>query len=155
MRSVKHYNQDYYGGALVMLVGLATFFGGMHYQIGTLQRMGPGFFPTAIGVILTAIGLLIAVSARPGTSSAENHVRVRAPDLRGALCILGGLGAFILLGDHFGLVPATFAAVFIAAVGDRQNTLKDAALLAIGMVVLAVVLFHWALQLQIELFQWS
>ena len=36
---------------------------------------------------------------------------------------------FILLGKYGGLVPATFALVFISAMGDRQHTPRSAALL--------------------------
>jgi hypothetical protein len=49
-------------------------------------------------------------------------------------------------------VPATFAIVFISALGDKMNTLKSAAILGAGVVVVAVVVFWWALQMQIPLF---
>ena len=147
MRSV--IPKDYYGGALIMLIGLVSAYGGSRFQIGTLQRMGPGFFPTAIGVVLAAIGLMIALSAGP----AEADAKTKPPlDLRGALCIVGGLLAFAVLGDFGGLIPATFAVVFISAMGDRQNTVKTAAMLATGVVVTGVFLFWWLLQIQLPLF---
>ena len=46
MRSLFSYNKDYYGGALMILIGLAAVYQGTRYQLGTLARMGPGFFPT-------------------------------------------------------------------------------------------------------------
>ncbi|MCJ9713295.1 tripartite tricarboxylate transporter TctB family protein, partial [Bordetella hinzii] len=51
--------------------------------------------------------------------------------------------------------PATFAIVFISALGDRTNTLKQALLLSVSMCVIAVVVFWWALQLQLPLFRWG
>ena len=153
MRSMLRYNEDYYGGALIMLVGLLAIYGGTRYEIGTLMHMGPGYFPTSIGIVLTAIGIAIAVSARPTAPEAKKGGLPL--DVPGALCILGGLAAFMVLGEYGGLVPATFAVVFISALGDRQNTIWTASLLAIAMVAIAVVLFWWALQIQISPFQWG
>ena len=50
---------------------------------------------------------------------------------------------------------ATFAIVFISTLGDRKNTVKQAFVLSIGMSVIAVVVFWWALQLQLPLFRWG
>ncbi len=77
------------------------------------------------------------------------------PDMRGAICIIVGILAFIGLGHYGGLLPATFAITFISALGDRKNTVKQALILSVGMVVIAVVVFWWALQLQLPLFQWG
>ena len=43
----------------------------------------------------------------------------------------------------------------ISALGDRKNTVKQAFVLSIGMSVIAVVVFWWALQLQLPLFRWG
>lgn len=153
MRSLFSYNKDYYGGALMILIGLSAAYAGRQYPLGTLGRMGPGFFPTAVGVILAGVGLAIALSARPaGGASAATH---SAFDWRAWGGIVGGTLAFIALGEYGGLVPATFAIVFISSLGDKNNTLKQAFWLSVGMVVIAVVVFWWALQLQFSLFRWG
>ena len=152
MRSLFSYNKDYYGGALMILIGLAAAYAGTRYQLGTLERMGPGFFPTAVGAILAAIGLAIALSASPAAAEAGAHP---AFDWRAWGAIIGGTAAFIVLGEYGGLVPATFAIVFISALGDKENTLKQAFWLSAGMVAIAVLVFWWALQMQFELFRWG
>ena len=78
-----------------------------------------------------------------------------APDWRGWACILGGVIAFVVLGAYGGLMPATFASVFIAAMGDRQNTVKGAAILSAVLTVFCLVVFHFGLSLQLPLFQWG
>ena len=150
-------NKDYYGGALVLLTGLATTVVGLRYHTGTLDHMGPGFFPVVVGVLLAIVGLLIAVTARaPATPDAAEHGHSHGlPDFRGCACIIIGTLAFILLGEYGGLIPATFAIVLISALGDRNNTLKQALMLAVVMCVVAVVVFWWALQLQLPLFSWG
>lgn len=152
MRYLLGFNRDYYGGALMILIGLCALFGGVRYHLGTLSNLGPGFFPATTGGMLALCGAGIALTARPVR---ETNTAVAAPEWRGWLCIIGGMVAFVVLGVYGGLVPATFALVFIAALGDRKNTLTSAALLAVIMVVIGVVLFHWALQLQLPLFTWG
>lgn len=150
--------KDYYGGALMVLIGLGAIYGGSGYHIGTLSHMGPGFFPAALGGLLALTGVLIAVSARSGESTppapGDGHAH-GLPDLRGSVCIILGILAFLLLGEYGGLLPATFAIVFISALGDRKNTIKQAILLSIAMSAIAVVVFWWALQLQLQLFRWG
>lgn len=151
-RSPFGFRKDYYGGTLMILIGLAAAYGGSRHAIGSLARMGPGYFPTSIGVLLAVIGLLIALSASPATGDAAAHSPV---DLRAWGGIIGGVLAFIVFGEYGGLVPATFAIVFVSALGDRNNNPKQAMWLAAGMVVVAVVVFRWALQLQFDLFRWG
>jgi hypothetical protein len=146
-------NKDYYGGALMILLGLGAVLEGVSYDIGTLRHMGSGFFPSAVGVLLAITGVLIAIEGL-GRKNVTARGEAR-PEWRGWLCILGGIVAFIVLGEYTGLLPATFAIVFISALGDRQNTVKVAALLALSMCVVAVVVFWWALQLQFPLLHWG
>jgi hypothetical protein len=147
------YNKDYYGGGLMMLIGLGAAYLGLGYDVGTLNDMGPGYFPVVVGVILAAMGVLIAFGAKQAAPAdgEENQL----PEWRGWFCITGSIAAFILLGHYGGLVPATFAVVFISALGDRQNSIKTAFLFATAMVVVCVTVFVWALQMQFPLFRWG
>lgn len=145
--------RDYLGGVLMIALGLAAAWQGASYKIGTLSRMGPGFFPVALGVILALAGVAIAVTARFEQEVVEANSR--SSEWRAWICICASVVAFVVLGKFGGLVPATFAVVFVSALGDRQNRLVDAALLAVACVVVALVVFHWGLQLQFPLFQWG
>ncbi len=150
-------NKDYYGGALMVIVGLSAVFASIRYNLGTLGHMGPGFFPCSVGALLTVSGALIAITARAESNkpakAVAGHHPAELPDLRGSICIIAGVLAFLLLGNYFGLLPATFAIVFISAMGDRSNTWKHAAVLSVAMMVVAAVVFWWALQLQLPLFK--
>ena len=145
--------RDYAAGILMIAIGLAAALQGSTYPIGALSRMGPGYFPVALGVILACVGLAIALAARFAPDAAAGEAR--APEWRGWLCITASIVAFVVLGEYGGLAPATFAIVFVSALGDRQNSVRDAALLAAGSVAIAVVVFWWALQLQLPLFRWG
>jgi len=151
------FSKDYYAGALMVVIGLSAAYAGMSYDIGTLTSMGAGFFPVAVGVLLALVGILIATMAKdlpePDPHPADAHSRL--PDLRGAVCIIAGTLAFIFIGKYGGLLPATFAIVFISALGDRSNTLFRAAALSIVMCAIALVVFSWALKLQLAPFAWG
>jgi hypothetical protein len=142
--------RDYYAGALIMLLGGGAAILGSRYNIGSLTRMGPGFFPTALGILLAVMGVLIAGSASYGPKSGAVETALR-PDWRGWLCIVSGAGLFIVLASRAGLVPATLACVFVAAMGDRANNWKNALCLAIGVTIFGTLLFAYGLRVQIPI----
>ena len=154
------YRLDYYGGALMALIGAGAVTQGLGYNFGSLTRMGPGFFPTCLGAILVLLGIGIAATAkRPAARTTQQKTcrsKAAAPEWRGWFCICLSIVAFVVLGKYGGLLPATFAIVFISALGDRENTLEArAAAVARGHPLVAVVVFWWALQVQFPLFTWG
>src|SRR5579871_2648101 len=122
--------RDYYAGALMVLIGAIAANEGRNYQLGTLQKMGPGYFPVALGALLILLGILIAGTASTGGGEEESLPHA---EWRGWFCIIAGPALFILFGRYFGLLPATFACVFVSALGDREVDLKGAAILSAGI----------------------
>jgi hypothetical protein len=145
--------REYYAGGLLFLVGGSAAYLGSGYQIGTLTRMGPGFFPTCLGVLLAFMGILVALAAISTKSEPEPvdilHAMPSHPDWRGWSCIIGSVVAFILLSEYAGLLPATFFCVFIACWGDRTANLKGSLALSAGITVFGLVLFSYILRVQI------
>jgi len=151
MQTASKWSKDVYGGALMTLVGLASAGGGMRLDVGTLAHMGPGFFPVAVGAVLTLIGIAIGLK---GMRDGGRIIAAIKPDWRGWGCIVASMVAFIVLAAHGGLIPATFAVVFIAALGDRKNNLKQSLWLSLAMILVSVIVFRWGLKLQLPLFGW-
>ncbi|WP_407180693.1 tripartite tricarboxylate transporter TctB family protein [Bradyrhizobium sp. STM 3562] len=149
---VQRLGKDRIGAMLLILIGAGVAAMGLTYRMGTATRMGPGYMPFFYGVLMMLVGFAIALTARP---SEEEKRKVMRVNWRAWLCILGGLIAFAVIADHGGLVPATFVAVFVAALGSTANSVRDAALLAAGLVVAAVLVFSYGLQLQLPLFAWG
>lgn len=149
--------REYYAGALMALVGALSGYKATTYDIGSLRSMGPGFFPLALSVLITVLGIAIAATGHRG-APAEAHPalahghRVRV-DPRGWTAIFAAVVAFLAAAHFAGMAAATFACVFIAALGDRQNTWKSAALLALGLTVFAVVVLAWGLHVQMPVFK--
>ena len=148
--------KDHVAAILMMAMGVAIIVIGFRYRMGTLVHMGAGFIPVVLGILMTAVGLIIGLLAATGTPEEKAEQKLPdPPDLRGGLCILGAVAAFVVLGAYGGLVPAAFASVFVAAMGDRENTWKSALLLALAMVVFGVAVFHYGLRVQLPLFSWG
>lgn len=153
-------HKDLIGGVLLIVVGAAVLTHSIAYHIGTLVQMGPGFFPFFLGVILALVGCGIAVqgylSVHDGAVSHKPEAKKKLrPEWKAWILICLGMVAFVILTKYLGLVAGTFAVVFISALGDRDNNLKSAVLLALAMVAVAVVVFWWALQIQLPLFKWG
>ncbi|WP_233839440.1 tripartite tricarboxylate transporter TctB family protein [Paraburkholderia sp. ZP32-5] len=138
----------------MVLIGLGSIHAGLGYDVGSLSRMGPGFFPVAVGTVLLLCGLAIAASARAPEPLATIE-EAPPPEWRAWACIVIGIMAFVVLGQWGGLLPATFAIVFISALGDRDNTVVSALVLAVAMCVVCALVFSWGLKLQFPLLSWG
>ncbi len=148
--------RDYYAGGLMILIGSGAAVIGTSYKVGSLTQMGPGFFPVCLGVMLAAMGVLIALAASAGAKAGPDimdahHALPSHPDWRGWGCIIGSVAAFIILAEYAGLAPATFFCVFVGASGDNDSNMKSSALLAGGITIFAIALFSFVLHVQIPI----
>jgi hypothetical protein len=150
MKSLRRFKKDHLGGALLVVLGLGILFQGSTYRFGNLTNMGPGFMPVVFGIALVLVGALVGLTAEGG-----DFQRVGAAEWRGWLCIIASVFAFALFGVFSGLVLASFAVVFISALGDRTNSIRDALLLAIGLTAFGVAVFSYGLRMAIPLFSWG
>jgi hypothetical protein len=146
--------RDFYAGGLMILFGLVMALKGPSYRTGTLMHMGPGFLPTALGVILICLGIAIAGSATATAEGEDEGILPEHPEWRGWACILAGPLAFILFGSYGGMIPGTFACVFVSALGDRNSTYTGAAVLAAIVTTFGVGLFHFILQVPMPILEW-
>jgi hypothetical protein len=139
------------GGITIAAFGVVAIVEGHRLGTGSLTRMEPGYVPFALGVFLVLLGALMTFG---GEGVADERVLLEKAEWRGWLCIIAGVGSFLVLGPHAGLVPAAFSCVFISALGDRTATLKGAFLLALSVTTFGAVLFHYLLTIPIPLFWW-
>ena len=142
-------HRDLIGGGLLASFGLfVVIYGIVHYPLGTLVSMGPGFFPVAIGALIALCGIAIGVPAlrRPGVMPVF--------EVRPAIAVLGGGIAFSILIQHFGLVPAIVGLVLITAAGDTKLGWKAKLLLAVSLVAIAVLIFKIGLSMPVPYAKW-
>ena len=90
--------RDFYAGLLIVLLGLVAAVTGPGYGLGTLMHMGPGFMPTALGIILIVLGVIIAGSAFSLPEGEGEDILPEYPQWRGWGCILAGPVLFVVFG---------------------------------------------------------
>jgi Tripartite tricarboxylate transporter TctB family len=140
-------NRDFLAGLLFIALGAGGFAVALSYPYGSVQHMGPGFFPRSLGVILAGFGVVTMIR---GLRSGE--------PVRGAwgwfpLAMLSiAMIAFGWLMEHVGMVPSLVVLVVASAWAGREFRWGEAALLAVAMSLLAVAIFTWGLGLPYELF---
>ena len=139
--------RDFYAGLLMIAFGLVMALKGPSYNIGTLMHMGPGFLPTALGVVLIGIGVAIAMTAVPVPAGEDEDILPSEPQWFAWACILLSPIAFIVFGTLGGLAPATFMCVFVAALGDKGATWLGSIILSSLITFFGVMLFHFVLQI--------
>src|SRR5687767_1556506 len=84
---MKRSARDVLAGVAFVGFGLAFAVGALAYDIGDPVRMGPGFFPLVVGVLLAILGVLIAVTR----SNEADEEPMSAPPWRAAALILAAL----------------------------------------------------------------
>lgn len=147
--------RDLVAGALLALIGAGILAESQRYNLGTLTRMGPGLYPSILGCVMILMGALIALNRHSPGDDHAGEAETTPLDWRGFGCIVGGVLAFIVLGAYGGLAPASFACVFISALGDRTATLKNSVLLALAVTACGALLFSFGLQLQLPLWRFG
>ena len=146
--------KDFYAGGLMILFGLVMSLKGPSYRLGTLMHMGPGFLPTALGVILICLGIAIAAGSLATADGEDEDILPENREWLAWGAILCSPLAFMLFGAYFGMAPGTFACVFVAAMGDREATLKNSLILSAFVTVFGVALFSYVLQIPMPVLTW-
>ena len=145
--------RDFYAGGLMVLLGLGIAFKGSTYRAGTLMHMGPGFLPTALGILLVLLGIAIAAAAL-SPSDEDQRILPENREWWAWLCILAGPVLFIFFGRNFGMAPAIFACVFVSALGDRNAAWLSTFVLSTVVTIFGVGLFSYFLQVPMPIFTW-
>lgn len=140
--------KDFGAGCIYVLAGLGFSIGALGYRVGDAARMGPGWFPLWIGVLLVAIGLVIAALAvRPSAA----HEKVKRPDLASIAWILGAVVLFGVLLQPAGLVLSLVVLVVVSSRASHEFTWRAALVNAALLSAFSVGVFIEGIQLQIGL----
>jgi hypothetical protein len=142
MKSALGKNKDFWAGMMLIVIGAAALFIARDYRFGSALRMGPGFFPTILSVILIAFGVCItAVGLRSG-EKIQGNLSLRAFILLPLSLILFGV-----LMDLAGFIPALAALVFVSAASGKEFKSMEVLALTTVLTVASVALFIWGLGL--------
>ena len=141
--------RDFYAGLLFVAFGVMALVIVQAYTIGTAARMGPGYFPRLLGILLVGGGIiqaLIGLRSKPDIA-VEWHWQ---PLFK----LLIGVALFIVMTPWLGLIIATLVMSFVAMAAGRdfrwQEALPVGAILGGG----AAALFVYGLGIPLPVWPW-
>ncbi len=146
--------KDFFSGLMFMVVGVAFAWGASSYTIGTGARMGPGYFPLVLGVLLALLGGAITFKAL--VVETVDGDKIGAISLKPLFFIilanlvfgvsLGGLPSIGL--PPLGMVLGIYALTFIASLAGDTFKPKEVGILATVLAVFSYLAFIRLLKLQ-------
>ena len=146
--------KDFFSGLMFMGVGVAFAWGATTYNVGSGARMGPGYFPLYLGLLMVILGAVITFKSLVVETMDGGKIGkwawkplffvILANLVFGAL--LAGLPAFSF--PAMGLIIAIYALVFIASMAESGWRFKPTFILATILAAGSYVAFVLALKLQ-------
>ena len=148
--------QDFFSGLMFMTVGVAFAWGATTYTIGEGARMGPGYFPLMLGLLLAALGAFIVFeSLVVETENGEPNGKLAWKPLGFVIganllfgILLGGLPSIGL--PAMGLILATYGLTFVAAKAGDEFNFKEVVVLATILALGSYLAFIVLLKLQFQ-----
>ncbi|MDP3709042.1 MAG: tripartite tricarboxylate transporter TctB family protein [Polaromonas sp.] len=146
--------KDFFSGLMFMGVGVAFAWGATTYNVGSGARMGPGYFPLMLGILMAILGGIITFKSLVVETMGGDKIGkwawkplffiIMANLVFGVL--LAGL-PFIKL-PAFGMIIAIYALTFIASMAEDGWKFKSTFILATVLAVGSYLAFVLALKLQ-------
>jgi hypothetical protein len=142
--------KDLVAGLMFIAVGTLAIVISSNYTLGTAARMGPGYFPRILGILMIVLGAIIALRS----------LRVAGPPLPGwkwrpVLVVLGSVITFGLVVNSLGLVVSTILLILMSSAASTEFRPKEAAISGVLLAALAVGVFVIGLKLQIGIWPGS
>jgi len=146
--------KDFWSGLLFLGVGIAFAWGATNYTIGEGARMGPGYFPLMLGILLSLIGLFIVFEAL--VVETEDGEPIGKWAWKPLFFIIGSNVIFgVLLAGlpkfgipAMGLIVAIYALVFVASLAGEEHKTREVAVLATVLAIGSYLAFIVLLKLQ-------
>lgn len=146
--------KDFFSGLMFMTVGVAFAWGSTNYNIGASSRMGPGYFPLVLGILMAVLGSIITFKALVIETEDGDKIGKWAWKplffIISANLIFGlALGGLPRVGiPPMGLIIGIYALTFIACLASDEFNLKEVAILATVLAIVSYLAFIVLLKLQ-------
>lgn len=141
--------EDFWAGAMFVGFGLLAIYMAQDYPFGSTSRMGPGYFPTWLGIIMAVLGGMLCLQGLKAEGAKLGKWAFKP-------MIFLSLG-FIIFGwaiDHLGFVIATAALIILGAASGTEFKWKEVIIMTIVLIIGSWALFIYGLELPYPLFWW-
>jgi hypothetical protein len=146
--------KDFFSGLMFAVVGGAFAYGATSYTVGTGARMGPGYFPLVLGVILAILGAIVMFKALVVETPSGDKIGgwawkplffIIAGNLLFGI-LLGGLPSIKL--PAMGLIAAIFGTTLVVSKAGDTFVLKEVLILSTVLSIGSYLAFVVLLKLQ-------
>src|SRR3954462_12494223 len=120
MAAVRH-PTDFWSGVIFIAIGLFAIIHGTKYTIGTAARMGPGYFPRILGILMVALGLILTL--RSLRSKGDPVPRWK---WRPTLLVLGSVVLFGAIVKDVGMAISTVLLIMVASAASHEFRAREA-----------------------------
>lgn len=134
--------KDFWAGVLFVSLGIAAIVISDNYKLGTAARMGPGYFPLILGILLIVLGAIIALRG-----VRINGEAIPAWKWRPLLVVLGSVVMFGAIVPTLGVLISTVLLIVAASAASHEFRPKEALIIGVGLAVLSVGVFIIGLKL--------
>lgn len=146
--------KDFFSGLMFTIVGAAFALGATTYTVGNGARMGPGYFPLMLGILLAILGAVILFKALVvQTADGEKIGKWAFRPL--AFVILANLLFGVMIGGlpsiglpAMGMIMGIYVLTIIASLADGHFKLKEVLILATILSIGSYLAFVVLLKLQ-------
>jgi len=140
--------KDFAAGIIYILAGAGFSLGALEYRMGDPARMGPGFFPFWIGILLAAVGMATVATAFKADAIPE---RIKKPELGTMAWILGAVILFGLLLQPMGLVFSLVVLILVSSMASHEFSWKGALANTVFLILFSTGVFIKGISLQMPL----
>jgi hypothetical protein len=130
--------RDFGAGVMFILVGIFFALIATQYRMGTAAKMGPGYFPFWLGVLMAFIGLLLLFNSLSKKATEEKMPKW---DFKIMLWITGSVVLYGVLLPTMGFFVAIFALVLVSASAGHDFGWKGSLLNAVILMLFTYLAF--------------
>jgi hypothetical protein len=145
---------DVVSGLFLLFLAMWVMFEAYGYRLGSLRRMGPGFYPLMLGGVLAILSIGLILKGRfspPFSEIIEEHRRAVVP----ILILCASLLSFVFATRYLGIIPATFILVFISCSVQRPFSFLKVFATALFLGLFVWIVFVRLFGIPFQLLRWG
>ena len=145
MARIRH-PKDFWSGVMFVGLGLFVLIYSSKYALGTAARMGPGYFPRILGILMVFLGAILAIRA----------FRLKGPPIprwkwRPTIVVLGSVVLFGAIVQSVGVALSTVILIVVSSAASHEFRVREALISGVLLAALAVGVFVIGLKLQLPI----
>jgi len=142
MAKIRH-PKDFFAGLMFIAFGLGAIIIGSGYPLGAAARMGPGYFPRILGILLLVLGGALSIR---GLRLEGAKITLESP--RPLIIVIGSVVLFAMTVSTLGLVLSSILLIVVSSAASKEFRWKEALVSGVILSALSVAGFIWGLGLQ-------